>query len=320
MLKSYCMDLLTDILQQAGLKKRILIQKSFFEPIAVQFPCSKSMGFHFVISGEAFLHTPTQSEPIILHKGDIALIARGYDHIISTEKRISARLIKNSDSDTGNLTNKNVNLEHLKLTLISGAYQFWNTPMHPFFKDVPKIWLLRSSELENFNQLNLSINLLSKEFTNPEVGSDLIIQNMLDILFSLIMRKIISQKSTQQKSWSYAVNDFQIKKSIELLHGDLKQNWSLDDLAKKVGMSRAGFALKFKKSLGDTPLHYLSSIRIQKAIQHLINTDDKIDSIAESVGFNDAFTFSKVFKRIVGISPREFRINDRADKKLETRF
>ena len=104
------------------------------------------------------------------------------------------------------------------------------------------------------------------------------------------------------------------------MHTHLERPWTLNSLAKDVGMSRAGFALKFRNSMGDTPLHYLTIVRIQKAMELLMTTTDNIETVATAVGYNDAFGFSKVFKKLTGFPPKEFRKQDHTDKQTPWRF
>lgn len=287
------MDLLGDIFRQAGLKTRILNQQSLHKGSVLKFPCNKSLGFHVVTQGEAFVHSPLLKKSLHLKKGDIALMARGHDHSISTENSV---------------------------TLVSGAYQFWNEPIHPFFKDLPEWYVIRSEDIENFDSLQITLSLLAREISLNNLGSENIVHNLLDIMFSFLMRRIVESKSVEPKTWGYAMQDAKIKKAIELLHTDCAKHWSLEELAGAVGLSRAGFAQKFKKTLGDTPLSYLATLRIQKAMELLASNDDNIETVANAVGYSDAFSFSKVFKKKTGVPPRDFRQRDLEGRKISWRF
>jgi AraC-like DNA-binding protein len=59
---------------------------------------------------------------------------------------------------------------------------------------------------------------------------------------------------------------------------------------------------------------------MQKAMQLLSETTQPLDVVAQAVGYQDAFSFSKVFKREAGVSPRDFRRQDAADRMLPWRF
>ncbi len=282
------MDLLADILQLSGLKKRMLNQHLMEPDSSIKFPCNKSMGFHVVTQGEATIELSNKKK-IYLKRGDLVLLARGLDHQLRATSAKTQTL------------------------LVSGVYQLWNEPLHPFFKELEEFYVIHSEEVESGDPLHQTLNLLSREVTSSELGSESIVQALLDVLFNLILRKIVKKNSLSQQSWSFATQNQQIAQTLELMHTDYRKEWTIDKLAKEVGLSRAGLAQKFKKSLGDTPLHYLTTLRVQKAMDLLSKTEDNIETIAESVGYKDAFGFSKVFKKYAGHSPKEFRKQSAVD-------
>lgn len=316
------MDLMSDVFNHANLRKRVLNQHSLNESKVLKFPCDRSIGFHVVTHGNIFLLLDGRQESIHLSKGDIVVLARGINHFLSTEDNFSTKRVKGAQTldETNREKSPNTKLTLTKVTLVSGAYQLWNEPVHPFFRDLPHLFTLKSSEIESFGHIQSALNMLSIETANPQIGSEGLIQNLLDIIFSYIVRKIIQIKSDKPKTWSYAIQNDSIKKSIELLHEHIDRTWVLEDLAKEVGLSRAGLAQKFKQHLGDTPLHYLTLIRVAKAQSLLSSTSDNLETIANAVGYSDAFSFSKVFKRVTGIAPRDFRTKDLAEKQSPFRY
>ncbi len=166
----------------------------------------------------------------------------------------------------------------------------------------------------------MAIHLLSVEVDKPSLGSQTVANALLDVIFTYIIRKIIESQDATPQTWGYAVNEPQIRAALETMHADCSRAWSLEELAKAVGLSRAGFAQKFRNALGATPFHYLATIRIQKAMDLLSTTNDKIEVVAEAVGYKDAFSFSKAFKKLSGISPRQFRQTDLAERDANWRF
>ncbi|MCZ8208417.1 MAG: helix-turn-helix transcriptional regulator, partial [Aquidulcibacter sp.] len=87
-----------------------------------------------------------------------------------------------------------------------------------------------------------------------------------------------------------------------------------EELAKHAGLSRTLLAERFRRTMGDTPLSYLRSLRVQKAMTLLSEADHTLEHVARAVGYSDAFSFSKVFKKIVGQSPRDFRRQAKLDQ------
>lgn len=316
------MDLLADIFKQADLKRRILNQRSIYSRSTLRFPCNRSIGFHVVTRGQVFIYIEDGKTPMIVRKGDLVVMSRGRNHFLSTEDNATAADLKKAlildDADHGHFTPKKNQVP--KVTVVSGAYQLWNDPLHPFFGELPDMFVLKNEEIESFGQIQSALNMLSMETNNPQMGTESVVQNLLDIIFSYLVRKVVEIKSAKPKTWSHAVHNDSVKKAIELLHANVERNWTLEELAQAVGLSRAGLAQKFKKHLGDTPLHYLTVIRMQKARALLSTTTDNIETIAEAVGYSDAFSFSKVFKKVTGMPPREFRSKDQNERALSYRY
>jgi len=89
--------------------------------------------------------------------------------------------------------------------------------------------------------------------------------------------------------------------------GDLAADWDLDSLAARYKASREHFRRVCLRALGRSPMQHLTSLRIERSCQLLESTDDKIESIARQVGFENASVFSRAFKRWVGRSPKTYR-------------
>lgn len=85
-------------------------------------------------------------------------------------------------------------------------------------------------------------------------------------------------------------------------------------MAEAASMSRSAFAARFKELLGQTPLDYVTEWRMQKAIQLLSQRNKKLIDIAQSIGYESDAAFSKAFKRVVGLTPGEYRQNRLANR------
>lgn len=82
---------------------------------------------------------------------------------------------------------------------------------------------------------------------------------------------------------------------------------TLKEIADKIGFTPEYFSTVFKTAMGLNFVDYLNNMRIAKAIQYLNQTDYPISVISEKSGFNDSNYFAIVFKKIVGVSPRNYR-------------
>ncbi|WP_375459424.1 AraC family transcriptional regulator [uncultured Enterovirga sp.] len=88
---------------------------------------------------------------------------------------------------------------------------------------------------------------------------------------------------------------------------DLARPWTLAELASLAGLSGEHLRRLCHGSLGRSPMQQLTNLRVQHAAHQLVTTDAKIETIADSVGYRNAFAFSNVFKKVTGVRPSHFR-------------
>jgi AraC-like DNA-binding protein len=198
--------------------------------------------------------------------------------------------------------------------VVGGAYQLWNTPLHPFFAELPPWTVLRADGRPRLGPLALAAGLMEQEIRAAEPGTDTIVQALLDMVFTYALREIASERGQAGHGWSHAVRDPQVRRALTLMHERSAHPWTLDELAQHAGLSRTALAERFRDAMGDTPLNHLRVLRMQRAMRLLAETDHKLEAVAADVGYQDAFSFSKVFKRTVGVSPKVFRQRDAAEK------
>ena len=99
-----------------------------------------------------------------------------------------------------------------------------------------------------------------------------------------------------------------IRKIHEVIERHLSNaEFSVDDFAKEVHLGRTIFYKKVKGITNYSPNEYVRIVRLKKATQLLKNTDLNISEVAYEVGFNDPDYFSKCFKEQFGMTPRQFR-------------
>lgn len=94
---------------------------------------------------------------------------------------------------------------------------------------------------------------------------------------------------------------------IGALEKDYSKQWRLDEIVGISNMSKSNLLTIFRKATGQTPIDYLMGIRIQRATEVLLTTDDNITEIAFASGFNDSNYFTRQFRKVTGKSPRDFR-------------
>ncbi|KAF1299644.1 AraC family transcriptional regulator [Enterococcus sp. JM4C] len=122
---------------------------------------------------------------------------------------------------------------------------------------------------------------------------------MYDIVGTLLSECEVDLVNNRNSSPS-----FQAMQYMDLhYHDDIQ----ISDIAYSVGIHPNYLSAMFKEELGITPKKYLTNLKINKAKKLLIESQDPINLVASSVGFSDALSFSKFFKKELGISPTDFR-------------
>ena len=115
-----------------------------------------------------------------------------------------------------------------------------------------------------------------------------------------------SAKSTKLVS-SGRMSDYYIKEAINYMEQNFQNNISIEDIAAVCGINRSYFGKIFRNSTGRSPQEFLMNYRMVKATELLKLTSLSIADVGSAVGYENQLHFSRAFKNIYGVSPREWR-------------
>ena len=115
-----------------------------------------------------------------------------------------------------------------------------------------------------------------------------------------------SAKSTKLVS-SGRMSDYYIKEAINYMEQNFQNNISIEDIAAVCGINRSYFGKIFRNSIGRSPQEFLMNYRMVKATELLKLTSLSIADVGSAVGYENQLHFSRAFKNIYGVSPREWR-------------
>jgi AraC-like DNA-binding protein len=110
-----------------------------------------------------------------------------------------------------------------------------------------------------------------------------------------------------RKGWLAAVGDRSVGRALALLHAQPGYGWTVDELARKAGLSRSALAQRFTQLLGQPPMQYLARWRLQIAAQELRTGTRSLAAVAERVGYESEAAFNRAFKREFGMPPASWR-------------
>ncbi len=178
-------------------------------------------------------------------------------------------------------------------------------PGNPLLGGLPRYIVLSRSALDG--PINDLIDIVLRECRHPRAGSRSMMLRLGELLFIEVIRQYLQHQNLTNNPWIRGLSDPLVAKSLSLLHGRIEETWTLEKLASEVNCSRSILAERFSRVLGVPPMKYLSQWRLQVAARLLRDRQDKILSIALSVGYESEASFSRAFKRSMGISPGVFR-------------
>lgn len=145
-------------------------------------------------------------------------------------------------------------------------------------------------------------NMISDARSNS--SSELMILGHLYIFLSLLIQN--SQKTSSYVSRPMNQEKY-VKRVVEFISKNYSENISITEIASVIGIDRSYLYVIFKKFMQMSPQEYLINYRIERAVDLMQNFSLTIGDISRSVGYEDPLQFSKIFKKIKGMSPTQFR-------------
>jgi AraC-like DNA-binding protein len=191
-------------------------------------------------------------------------------------------------------------------TLVSGSFGM-STFGAPLISTILPRFLHLPLEENRSHAMQSILDLLAAETAQPGIASSSLISCLYESLFVYAIRAYASSSAAPPKGWLAAMSDRHLSKAIEAMHSGLDRSWSVESLAREARMSRSAFAVKFKTVLGQTPLEYLTQWRMYKAGAMIRSKNGSFCDVASAVGYESESSFSRVFRREMGIAPREYR-------------
>ena len=131
------------------------------------------------------------------------------------------------------------------------------------------------------------------------------------ILFQELLLSIVQDLRAQEVTGSTTLA---IERTIDYMVTHYKKNLTLDELAHIAGLSNSHYSRLFKKYSGYSPIDYLTHLRMDRAKELLALSDYRLKAVARSVGYQDEFYFSRIFKKVVGESPSSFAQKHRTNQ------
>jgi AraC-like DNA-binding protein len=316
------MDVLSDVLNAVRLTGAVFFDVERRAPWVVETPegaviACKVMPeahhvivFHAVLKGECWVEAPAiPGASIHLHEGDVIILPQADRHVLCSSPGMRAGSeIENScrpdnrplpffigpGEGTGNATH-----------FVCGCLACDVWAFNPIVDGLPRLFHVPMSD-ESRSLMALCI-LAVAETESRQTGRETILARLAELLFVDALRRYIDNLPTEEPSWFSGLRDPHIGAALNLIHGRWREEWTVDKLAREVGLSRSVFASRFAHFVGQAPIHYMTAWRMQLATHLLQRNGTNISRVASEVGYDSEAAFCRTFKRCVGVTPGHWR-------------
>jgi AraC-like DNA-binding protein len=276
-------------------------------PFGVRFGAAQGRAqFHFVAQGPVYLRTASAAMHT-LQAGDAVLLPHGRAHELLSWPDIATRDIATFDTlklcETVCAVVGNGRICSPRDPLIfSGCMEFDLGGMHPLVALMPEV-MLAGTLLDRYPEILPMLEAMAREARDERAGYAGILARLADVVSAFIVRGWAECGCGDAAGWVEALRDPRLGRVIVALHRDPGRNWTVADLAERMGSSRSVFAERFLAVTGMTPLRYLTELRMRLAAQWIRDGRMSIEAAAERLGYGSQAAFSRAFKRVMGHPP-----------------
>ena len=266
---------------------------------AVNTSGSHRMSFHIVTQGQCFFKL--NSENIELFEGDAVFLPSDAQHRLSNNMNLN---IPENSIKSFAMTDL---IDEPTTGLVCGDFNHNHAIFEKLIKQMPEMLVVRRNENNAITKL---IDLMLEESRGSNQHTNVLLNRLSECLFYLLVRDNVDIDHGVFAAFAHP----QLSKSMELIHTNFKekndvqkQRFSLEDLASASAMSRSSFATVFKEIVGQTPVDYQTQWLISQAYRWL--ADEGVSTLEAAIrcGYESESSFSKAFKRIIGVGPGKIR-------------
>ncbi|WP_067138762.1 AraC family transcriptional regulator [Microtetraspora malaysiensis] len=307
------MDALARLVEGPRARGAFLLQTIMTPPWSVRIEDRAPLSLVTVVRGEAWV-VPDRGDAVRLRPGDVT-ITRGPDaYTFAGDPATPPRVVIHPGQRCTTPDGEDVSeAMHLGVrtwgdsldgpaALLVGTYRPSSEISRRLLDALPPLLALPGDAWES-----PLIALLEQEISRDEPGQEVVLDRLLDLLLVTVLRAWFSRPDANTPGWYNASGDPVVGPALRLLHGDPAHPWTVSALATEVGASRAALYRRFTELVGEPPMAYLTGWRLALAADLLRDSDATVGAVAGQVGYGSAFALSTAFKRVRGVSPREFR-------------
>lgn len=314
-------DVLSDVLRAVRLTGAVYFDYELSSPWVAEAPDARDLATVVMPGSERLIeyHVITQGacwgqliggEPMRLREGDILVLPQGDPHVLSSSPGMRAVADMSAFEQ-----NKERPLPWVfeaggggsdRARVVCGFLGCDDRPFNPLLEALPKVIHLAAADHASVAWLRPMIESAVNESRHARAGAENVLARLSELMFVQVVREHLAGLKPGEGGWLAGLRDAVVGQALAALHGSPANDWTLESLAREVGVSRSALADRFASTVGQPPIQYLANWRMQLASRMLID-GSAVTEVATAVGYESEAAFSRSFKRIVGVPPSSWR-------------
>jgi AraC-like DNA-binding protein len=322
-------DTLSDVLRGVRLRGAVFFNVSGGSDFAAEAPPARELApllmpgvehvieYHAVFQGTCWAAIPG-GPAVQLFAGDIVMFPQGDGHVMSSTLGMRGK------PDLAWLADAQVERWPLRIAydgiegtvgpaldretdtrVMCGFLGCDLQPFNPLIAALPRLLHLRAGPddawITDFTQRVVA------ESHAHRPGGEAMLARMSEMMFVDAVRRYADQLPDDSAGWLAGLRERFVGRALALLHEEPAKDWSIDELGRRVGLSRSALHERFVQLVGVPPMQYLAQWRMQTAARLLLETRATVAAIALDVGYESEAAFARAFKRAVGKPPGSWR-------------
>ncbi len=307
------MDALAGLLDGPRARGAFLLRAMLSPPWSLRVQDRAPLSIAAFSRGDGWL-IPAAGEPLRVREGDI-MVARGPEpYIVANDPATLPQIIIHPGQRC--TTPDGVELSQAldlgvrswgtdpdgSVVALVGTYESTTMVGRRLLASLPPLLVLPGEALQS-----PIVPLLASEIVRDDPGQDVVLDRLLDLLVIAVLREWFARPEADAPGWYAAYADPVVGRALRMLHHNPAHEWTVAGLAAETGVSRAALARRFTELVGEPPMAFLTGWRLSLAADQLRDPAMTLDSVARRVGYGSAFALSAAFKRVYGVSPRDYR-------------
>lgn len=322
-------DILSDVLRSIRLRGVLYFYVGGRSTWAAEAPPSRDiagtvmpgsehvMEYHVVTRGTCW-GAVIGEPPVRINTGDVLLFPHGDPHVVSSAPGMRAPIDASSyveprEDQLPFAVHLNASVASVGVvdddlcdaTLVCGFLGCDLRPFNPLIATLPRLLHLRATEGHDW--IVQFMRHAVAESRNKRMGGEAMLERMSEMMFIDAIRRYIETMPEDSRGWLAGLRDRFVGRALSLMHESPTAPWTVEELGRRVGLSRSALHERFAELIGQPPMQYLANWRVQLGAALLRSTTDTVASVAQQVGYESEATFARAFKRLVGKPPASWR-------------